>query len=107
MGLFDQNKAVLEELASQGTELTLARTVDFSLVFSDEPSARSFADTVSLAGFTTKIERLEREADQWDVTASKYMIPSCENITSAEEQVGKLASQYCGNTDGWGFFGSG
>lgn len=63
MGLFDQNKTVLQELASQGTELTSARTVDFSLVFSDEPNARSFAESAALAGFTMKVEQLEKETE--------------------------------------------
>ena len=33
------------------------------------------------------------------------MVPMCENITLAEDELGKLAERHDGQSDGWGFVG--
>lgn len=104
MSLFDENAEVLRELASRGSELGTPRLVDFSHVFPDLSSAQGFAEESGRKGFKVKVEEIDHAAHLWDVTASKIMMPTCENITQAEEQLAALAQRYGGSSDGWGFF---
>ncbi|EGF90229.1 hypothetical protein ABI_32450 [Asticcacaulis biprosthecium C19] len=46
----------------------------------------------------------ENDKTPWDAVASKYMIPTCENITEAERELGAISRTYGGFPDGWGFF---
>ncbi|RYE58256.1 MAG: hypothetical protein EOP18_01470 [Rhizobiaceae bacterium] len=50
------------------------------------------------------MEEVEREENPWDVTVSRALTPTCENITSIEEHLDAVARSYQGRADGWGFF---
>ena len=99
MSSFEENAEVLRELASKGLDLGPARLVDFSHVFPDRASAEAFAREAEREGFATAME----EVVEWDVTASKAMVPTCKNITEAELNLDVHACRYGGRADGWGF----
>ena len=104
---FEENAAILRNIAAKGGDLSVPRSVDFSHVFPDQPSAQAFAGKAQQKGFSTSvefIEDMERQVEPWDVTASKEMIPTCENITDTEEGLDALARSHRGRADGWGFF---
>jgi hypothetical protein len=103
MSLFDENAAILQEMEADGSDLGQSRPIDFSHVFPDLATADAFAQAAKREGFSTLVEEVEREEDPWDVTASKDMIPNCENITRNEERLHALAQTYQGRADGWGF----
>ena len=103
MSLYEENAAVLRVHENQGSDLSLPRKVDFSLVFPDHSSAGAFSCEARLQGFVTTTEKVEQERDPWDVTASKEMVPSCSNITKAEEHLNSMAKNRGGRSDGWGF----
>lgn len=103
MSLFEENAAILRDMEADGSDLGPSRLIDFSHVFPDQTSADAFAQAAKREGFATLVEKVERE-DQWDVTASKDMIPNCKNITDTEERLHALAQTYQGRADGWGFF---
>jgi len=105
MSLYDENAEVLRQLESRGCELRSPRRVDFSHVFLDHPSADAFVLEAERQGFTTTTEEIAGEEFPWDVTASREMTPTSENITEAEERLGSLAQNHRGKSDGWGFFG--
>jgi hypothetical protein len=105
MSLYDENAEVLRDLESRGCELGSPRIADFSFVFPNRASANAFAIQAEQLGFSTITEEVERAENPWDVTASKEMTPTCENITEAEERLCIIAQTYRGRSDGWGFFG--
>lgn len=104
MSLFEENAEILRNMEADGSDLGPARPIDFSHVFPDEASAHAFAQDVEREGFSTTVEETQREEDPWDVTASKEMAPTCENITDTEERLHVLAQMHRGRADGWGFF---
>ena len=104
MSLYDENAEVLRELESRGRDLGRPHTIDLSHVFPDQSPAQAFAEASTQAGFEANIEHVDRDDDPWDVTISKVMLPTCENITQAEERLNGLAQTYGGRSDGWGFF---
>jgi hypothetical protein len=104
MSLFDEDAAILRDMEAKGGDLGPSRPIDFSHVFPDQASADAFAQAAKREGFSTLVEEEKREEDPWDVTASKDMIPNCENITRNEERLHALAQTYQGRADGWGFF---
>eukprot|EP01037_Dinobryon_pediforme_P017751 gene17751-17967_t len=103
MTLFEEDAAVLKDLEARGSDLGPSRLIDFSHVFPDRASAESFALEAERAGFLTDIEEVERDENPWDVTASRHMSPTCENITEAEARLDALARAHHGRADGWGF----
>ena len=105
MSLFEQNATILRNIEAGGGDLGPPRSVDFSHVFPDRDSATAFAREAERQGFSTSVEEVEREEEQWDVTASREMVPTCENITDTEVDLGALAQAHGGRADGWGFFG--
>ena len=104
MLLFEENAAILQRMEAEGSDLGSARSIDFSHVFPNQASANAFAREAEREGFFVTIEEVEREDDPWDVTASKKMTPTCENITDTEERLDALARSHRGRADGWGFF---
>jgi hypothetical protein len=105
MSLFDENADVLRGMEDRGADLSWPRVVDFSHIFADAPSATRFIEACKSAGFEAR-DTTDDEMENYDVTVSKEMIPTCENVTTTEEALGKLAQQYNGSSDGWGFFTS-
>jgi regulator of RNase E activity RraB len=103
MSLFDENAEILEGMEEDGSDLSPSRRVDFSHVFPSRASAESFAADAKEVGFDAAVEEVDRDDDRWDVTASKEMVPSAENVTLAEERLGELARGREGRSDGWGF----
>lgn len=105
MSLLEENAAILREMEAGGSDLRPSRPVDFSHVFPNQRSADAFAQAAEREGFSTLVEKIKRQGDPWDATASKDMIPNCKNITDAEEWLHALAQTFQGRADGWGFFG--
>lgn len=103
MSLFEENVEILKSMEDNGSDLAPSRRVDFNNVFPSRASAESFASAAMNAGFDTAVEEVDRSEDPWDVTASKEMVPSAENVTAAEERLDVLAQASDGRSDGWGF----
>jgi len=89
-------------MAERQDDLSQARPVDFSHVFSDASAAQAFANTANEHGFLTSVEQTEGEDYSWDVTATKVMVPTCEDITAAEALLANSAEESGGRSDGWG-----
>lgn len=104
MGLLEENAEILAGFAADGSNLAPARPVDFSHIFADRPSAERFAHAAERHGFRTSLSETERDEYPWDVTATKELVPSAEDITATEEMLDALARDEGGRADGWGFF---
>jgi len=111
MTLFEENAEILRNIAETGCSLTDPRAVDFAHVFYKLAGAEAFAANMIQRGFQAKVnglrpdeDEIERKVLEWDVIVSKVMIPTCEAITSTEEELSALAQPYGGRPDGWGFW---
>lgn len=104
MPLFEENAAILRNMEAAGSDLGPSCSVDFSHVFPDQASADAFARETEQEGFSATIEEVDCREDSWEVTASKNMVPNCENITYTEKHLHALAQAHQGRADGWGFF---
>ena len=99
----DENGDVLRRMQQGGDDFTKARDVDFSVVFPDEGAAEEFADHMRQAGFTVSVEDWDRNGELlWDVTVSRYMLPTHAGITEMEDRLEVAAAPLEGRNDGWG-----
>jgi hypothetical protein len=101
--LFDENAEVLAQLAGRGVDLSRARNVDFSHLFTEEAQARLFAQKAVELGYESQVSLPETNRLEWDVTSTIVMIPTCENITNTENRLADIADVFGGVPDGWGF----
>jgi|SRR5450631_1438494 len=99
----DDNGDVLRRLEEQGDDLTKARSIDFSVVFSAENAAERFAEQFHAKGFTASVYfSEERKEFPWNVNVVKYMVPSHQEIGEFETFLQELADPLGGHNDGWG-----
>jgi hypothetical protein len=103
MAIFDENAGVLKDMESRGIDLSYEREVDFSHVFQSSNSAETFIRACLKQGLKA-VDTTDDLMDHFDVTVSIFMMPSCDNITEAEERLRNLAARFEGRADGWGFF---
>ena len=101
----DDNGDVLRRLESRGDDLTRSREIDFSIVFRSEFAASEFAEAFRHAGYGVVIRLSNvREERPWDVTVTKYMVPTHASITAFEGELQEEANALDGVNDGWGCF---
>ena len=101
----DENGDTLWRMAEQGDDLSMAREVDFSVIFPTEERALSFA--VHLLRNEQKVSFGPYEGSQdrpWQVQAHAMMVPTHENISGYEALLARDAEPLEGLNDGWGCF---
>lgn len=99
----DENGAALQHMAEQGLDLTAAHQIDFEYVFPDETSARKFAAEARKFDLEVGVRLPEDEdEDEWEVQCGRRMVPTHAELSALEAQLDKVASQYGGESDGWG-----
>jgi hypothetical protein len=99
----DDNGDVLRRMQDGGDDFTKPRDIDFSVVFPSESSASEFADHVRLTGLKVAIQESDAELElPWDVTVTRYMLPTHVGITEFEETLGEAAASLEERNDGWG-----
>lgn len=108
MSLAEENAEVLADIAARGTDLTVPRIIDFAHLLYSEAEASGFQRAAERSGYQVRMEALPAsdaggEAKVWDVVASSEMVPSVEQITRCEEELGALVQTFGGHSDGWGF----
>ena len=102
MSLFEENAEVLRELEARGVDLSRTRVVDYSHIFPNAVSANNFIEACKSAGYNAR-DTSDDDAEHHDVTVSKEMTPTCDNITLTEDALDKIAEHHNGHSDGWGF----
>lgn len=98
----DENGDVLRQMLSHGDDLSKPRMIDFSHLFPDRKRALLFAEKVDDRDLTVCISFYEDEQNRWDVTVSRYMVPTHADITALELRFAKIAESVGGYADGWG-----
>lgn len=101
----DENSDVLRHMHANGDALTAPRDIDFSIVFAEEEAARTFSATIENAFDRVRYSEIEQSRRlRWDVTATKWMVPTHAEITGIEEWLAAKAEPLGGRNDGWGCF---
>ena len=97
----DENGAVLRAMVEDGDDLTIAREVDFHLVFGEEAAARAFVAAANgQPDLVLSVPGVDDEGI-WQVTASRHMAPRHADITRVERELTVLAESFGGYPDGW------
>jgi Regulator of ribonuclease activity B len=99
----DENGEVLRRMQGDGDDFTKSRDIDFSVVFPSESAAEEFADQFRRSGLKVAVQEWEGERElPWDVTVTRYMLPTHAGITEVEEKLEDVAAPLGGRNDGWG-----
>jgi hypothetical protein len=101
----DENGDVMRRMQQNGDDFTKPREIDFSVVFPSEIAAEGFADGFRQSGYKVSVAKWETERElPWDVTVTRYMLPTHAGITEMEETLEIAAVRFGGRNDGWGCF---
>ncbi|WP_140986911.1 ribonuclease E inhibitor RraB [Asticcacaulis tiandongensis] len=101
----DENGIVLRRMKESGDDLSLKRTINFSVVFYTHINADIFCNKFSPYADSMHINYTEMGSlPIWDVTVDKYMLPSYDEITCFELKIAEFATPLNGHNDGWGCF---
>lgn len=101
----DANGDTLRRMRRNGDDLSQPREVDFSIIFPHESFAIDFIRVVEAKFDKVRYEKADHESDlPWDVTATRFMTPSYEEISATEVFLESVAEKFGGEIDGWGCF---
>ncbi len=106
----DQNGYILSQMQGSGDDLSVARDIDFSLLFADQASAEAFCGIMEEEGYEADFGPWESQGPddentgKWDVQITRHMVPEHADISSFELELQVLAMPFGGKTDGWGCF---
>ena len=96
---------MLRRLQRGGDDLSLARDIDFSVVFPTEQSAITFAKLFDSVDTRVEARRSDVVPElPWDVTVTRHMVPCHDAIGDFEDALGQRAAPLGGRNDGWGCF---
>jgi len=102
MSLFQEECRVLSEIAGRGVQLELPRSVDFSHVFPDSPSAQNLSLSGN-RGFEAVVEGVGRDKNPWDVNVSTAMDPQLRKHQLRLKKSDRLARRLGSFADGLSF----
>ncbi|GAB6195097.1 ribonuclease E inhibitor RraB [Lysobacter xanthus] len=97
----DENGDVLRAMLEDGDDLTVAREIDFLLVFGEETAAKAFADAATQQDDLVVSAPIVDDEGIWQVIASRHMVPRHADITKLERALTVLAESFGGYPDGW------
>jgi hypothetical protein len=104
----DENGDVLWQMALQGDDLSLAREVNFSVIFPTDVAALKFAVYLLKNDQKVSFSQYEEHGElPWQVEVHPVMLPTHENITRFERLLMDAAKELGGRNDGWGSFEQG
>lgn len=99
----DENGDVLRQMAEQGDDLSVAREIDFSVIFPTEEAALQFAVLLLRNGQKVSFSEYEEDEERpWEVQAHPFMVPTHDNISGYESLLASEAESLGGLNDGWG-----
>lgn len=98
----DETGELLRLMQEQGDDLSIARDIDFYLVFDTERQALAFASRADLGPeFKVTTSRYEKTS-KWQATLTVHRSPVYAEILMLEKQVARLGHAQGGAPDGWG-----
>ncbi|MDR7296479.1 hypothetical protein J2X16_001818 [Pelomonas aquatica] len=101
----DENGDVLRRMRDSGDNLSIARDIDFTVVFVSRDDVQKFGDHFHELGYRISAEKSGTVEDfPWDVVVVKNMVPTHGAITAFEAELQSVATPLGGRNDGWGCF---
>jgi hypothetical protein len=97
----DDNGCTLRRMHEEGDDLAEPRIVEFCYLVPQRSQALSFAEKIPERILEVCIS-LHEARDMWQVAVKHFMIPTHNQITEAELELGKRAQSVGGEFDGWG-----
>lgn len=91
---------VIEQLQSEGSDLSKPHPVEFYLYFPTRSSADKAADELRKHGYTAEV-RASADATHWLLLAKKAMLVSSASIGEADTLMESTAARHAGEYDGW------
>jgi hypothetical protein len=101
----DANGDVLRHMRESGDDLSVARNIDFTVVFASRDEVQKFGDHFHRLGYRVSANKSGCVEDlPWDVVVVKNMVPTHSGITTFEAELQSAATPLGGRNDGWGCF---
>lgn len=100
-----QDARVIENLRSNGADLTKVHDIDFFLVFSRQADALATAEKIKVLGYEVVSVKQTTTAKQWEVYAKRKMVPELKTMQATTRALQALAEARGGYYDGWGTVG--
>ncbi len=98
----DETGELLRLMQEQGDDLSVARDIDFYLIFDTKDQATVFANRADLGPeFRVGTARYEKTA-KWQAALTVHMAPVYAELLMLEKQVARLGREHGGQPDGWG-----
>ena len=98
----DETGDLLRLMQEQGDDLSVARDIDFFLIFDTKDEATAFASRADLGPeFRVSTAHYEKTA-KWQASLTVHMAPVYAELLMLEKQVARLGRDYGGQPDGWG-----
>ncbi len=98
----DETGELLRLMQEQGDDLSMARDIDFFLLFDTKEQAETFAARADLGPeFRVRTGRYEKTS-KWQACLTVLMMPVYAELVAVEKQVDHLGRQHGGYADGWG-----
>jgi hypothetical protein len=98
----DENGYALRNMQESGDDLSKSRDIDFSILFQNGGSAKSFCEIAAARGWKVCISAAD--VGIWDVTVTSNMVPTYSAIGIMEQLLLQLSAPMNGRNDGWGCF---
>jgi hypothetical protein len=98
----DATGEVLRDMQAHGVDFAVPHRVEFVLLFEKSEPARRCAQAIERQGGYKVVVRANDTAGGFDVQADREMLLSYDAITQVEAELGELAAQFGGHSDGWG-----
>ena len=98
----DETGELLRLMKEQGDDLSVARDIDFFVIFDLKDQALAFASQADLGPeFRVDTSRYEK-TEKWQARLTVHMVPVYAELVILEKQVARLGRPYGGEADGWG-----
>ncbi|MDP2325401.1 MAG: ribonuclease E inhibitor RraB [Gammaproteobacteria bacterium] len=98
----DETGELLRLMQEQGDDLSVARDIDFFLIFDAKEQCERFASRTDLGPeFRVSTGHYEKTS-KWQVCLTVHMAPVYAELLMLEKQVARLGREYHGEPDGWG-----
>jgi regulator of RNase E activity RraB len=111
----DPTGEALRQLMEHGSDLSKPMEMDFFIAVPSQEAGDKVAIKARELGFTTVVEQddeLDEEGHppdhppEWTCYCTKTLIPEYSEIVKIEEQLGSIAEEFGGYSDGFGSFGN-
>ena len=95
-----EDKAVLEQLRSAGSDMTKPHKIEFYLYLASEADAEAVGRELRPMGYAVAVKP-GVDGTNWLCLASRTMLPTIQGLSEARGVLTPLALRYRGAYDGW------